>query len=211
MEDNAAATAPTVSSRHGTGSPHRRSVRECEHQRCKVQTEPAVRQGTRALLSCWRWNHAETQTRLANKVRETWQCPVQVEKRTSTDIQGAPGRMDITVRHPEGLLEIDVTVAAVASRDQAELLRRAREPGRAARPQVKRKLQRYGPSVLAFAIEDTGRLSPGASRLLRDLAASQEEISADEMYQKMVRELQHIVLASSANMLQAARCQPRTA
>ena len=118
--------------------------------------------------------------------------------------------MDITARRPEGLLEVDVTIATVASRDHAELARRVREPGRAARNEVKNKLRRYGPSVLAFAIEDTGRLAPSTCRLLRELAGSQDEIPVQDEYHKLVRELQHIVLASSASMLQSSRGQPRT-
>ena len=119
--------------------------------------------------------------------------------------------MDITARRPEGVLEVDVTIATVASTNQAELTRRAREPGRAARTEVKRKLQRYGPSVLAFAVEDAGRLAPGSCRPLRDLAASQTEKPVEEEYQRLVRELQHIVLAASASILQAVRGQRRIA
>ena len=118
--------------------------------------------------------------------------------------------MDITARRPEGTLQVDVAIASVASVDQAELRRRARDPGRAARAEVKKKLRRYGPSVLAFVLEDSGRLAPSASRLIRDLAGSQEEVPEEELYQKLVREVQHIVLANSASMLQAARGRPRT-
>ena len=155
--------------------------------------------------------HNRAESWLASRMREYWCCPVREEYRTSEDIQGRPGRMDITARRPEGVLEVDVTIATVASVNQAELLRRTREPGRAARLEVKNKLRRYGPSVLAFAIEDTGRLAPGTCRLLRDLAGSQMESPVQEEYQKLVRELQHIVLAASASMLQSARGQPRTA
>ena len=147
---------------------------------------------------------------LADKMRQYWRCPVREEKRTSNDIQGSPGRMDIIARRPEGTLQVDVAIASVASVDQAELKRRARDPGRAARAEVKKKLRRYGPSVLAFVLEDSGRLAPSASRLIRDLAGSQEEVPEEELYQKLVREVQHIVLANSASMLQAARGRPRT-
>ena len=118
--------------------------------------------------------------------------------------------MDITAGRPERTLEVDVTIASVASFDQAELLRRIRDPGRAARLEIKKKLRRYGPSVLAFALEDTGRMSTGTCRLLRKLARGQDEVEENELYQKLVREVQHIVLANSASMLQAVRGQPRT-
>ena len=147
---------------------------------------------------------------LANKIREYWLCAVREERATSADVQGRPGRMDITARRPEGTLEVDVTIASSASIDQAELLRRIRDPGRAARLEIKKKLRRYGPSVLAFALEDTGRMSTGTCRLLRELARGQDEVEENELYQTLVREVQHIVLANSASMLQAARGQPRT-
>ena len=104
---------------------------------------------------------------MSRQMRELWHCAVREEYRTSADIQGRPGRMDITARRPEGVLEVDVTIATVASVDQSEMLRRIREPGRAGKL-AKKKLQRCGPTVLAFAVEDTGRLAPGTCRLLRD-------------------------------------------
>ena len=148
---------------------------------------------------------------LAEKMRQLWRCQVKEERRTTADIQGRPGRMDITARRPDGVLSVDVAIAAVASVDDAELMRRFRDPGRAARAEVKKKLRRYGPSVLAFVIEDTGRMAASTCRVLRELACSQEETPHDEAYQKLVRELQHIVLSASANLRQAARGQPRTA
>ena len=148
---------------------------------------------------------------LAEKMRQLWRCNVREEFRTSADIHGRPGRMDITARRPEGTLEVDVAIATVASVDQAELSRRVRNPGRAARTEVKKKLSRYGPSVLAFVLEDTARMAAGTCRLLRELARSQEDLPHDEAFQSLARELQHIVLASSASTLQSARGRPRTA
>ena len=71
--------------------------------------------------------HNRVEAWLASRMREYWCCPVREEYRTSEDILGRPGRMDITARRPEGVLEVDVTVATVASVDQAELLRVVRE------------------------------------------------------------------------------------
>jgi len=119
--------------------------------------------------------------------------------------------MDITARRPQGVLEVDVAIASVASVNQAELRRRQRDLGRAAREEVKKKIRRYGTTVLAFVVEDTGRLAPSTARLLRDLAASQEELPEDQFYVQLVRELQHIALAGSASILEAARGTPRTA
>ena len=58
--------------------------------------------------------------------------------------------------------------------------------------------------MLAFAVEDTGRLGLGAVRLLRDLAAEGEP-DDPAAYQKLAAELQHVVLSATATMLQIAR------
>ena len=138
-------------------------------------------------------------------MREYWGCPVREEKRTSADIEGRPGRMDIVDRRAGGLLKVDVAIASVASVDRAELARRARDPGRPARLEVKKNLRRYGPSVLPFVLEDTGRPSASACRLLRELARSQEEADESEEHAKLLRQVQYIALANSASMMQAAK------
>ena len=111
---------------------------------------------------------------------------------------------------PYGKLEIDVTVGAVATVDRDEIARRVREPGRALRAAVGRKLRRYGAQVLAFAIDDCGRLAAGACRLLRDISQTHGPDDAAQEYGRLVAELQHIVLAASASSAQTARGEARS-
>ena len=118
---------------------------------------------------------------LANKYRAMTPAKVAEEKCgqpwTSNTHQHRPkpegliekARIDIIVQDNEIEL-FDFVVATVACNDRDELMRRTREPGRAARQVVEGKRTRYGGHVTAFAIEDTGRLHPQAAMVLRQLA-----------------------------------------
>ena len=114
--------------------------------------------------------------------------------------------MDVVAHRCGQRCLVDVVVGTTVTDNAAEVGRRAREPGRSLRIAASRKLTRYGPSVLAFAVEDTGRVGSGAVRLLKELAKEQEE-DTGVAYRHLVAEMQHVVLAATASMLQAARGQ----
>ena len=157
------------------------------------------------------FRHNRVRDWLAQQVRELWACRVQTEEPVATPLVKSSGRMDVVAHRLGAKVLIDVVVGTTFSDNAAEASRRAREPGRSLRMAASRKLARYGPSVLPFTVEDTGRLGSGAMRLLKELASEteqQEDIGAE--YRRLVAELQHIVLGATASMLQAARGQPPT-
>ena len=135
------------------------------------------------------------------KIKEHWGERVQSEQRVAPPLVRSEGRMDVVAtRHGQCLL-IDVAIATVATDSVAELTRRSREPGRALRTAEARKFARYGSAVLALAVEDTGRLGSGTRRLLRELAEAQEVVPVGVELGRLVAELQHVVLSSTATML----------
>ena len=113
--------------------------------------------------------------------------------------------MDIVADRFGQKLLIDVVVSTVATDQITERGRRSKEPGRSLRTAEGRKLARYGPSVLALAVEDSGRVGSGTVRLLRELAAAQDDVPAALEYRRLVAELQHVVLSATASMLQVCR------
>ena len=124
----------------------------------------------------------------------------------------AAGRMDIKHDSAFGHWDIDVTIVSISTSNAREALRRQSDPARALRAGVADKLRTYGPGVLAFAVDDTGALGAGATRLLRKMAAHLVgEHESARLLLAWRGELQHIVLQATAGMMQAARGGPRTA
>ena len=97
----------------------------------------------------------------------------------------------------------DVVIASIATTDKSELIRRANEPGRAARTAANNKRTRYDGKVIAFAIEDTGRLHPHAARTLHILAA--HTINPQDTYPTLVAELQTIIFSTPMSFQRTAR------
>ena len=114
----------------------------------------------------------------------------------------------VATRYGQKLL-VDVVVWTTFTDNATERERRSRTPGRSLRTAEARKLTRYGPSVLAFAVEDTGGLGSGTTRMLREIASEHEEDPSTE-YRRLAAELQHVVLSATATMLQVARGQEPT-
>ena len=108
-------------------------------------------------------------------------------------------------------LLVDVVVPSCTTTDAAEIKRRMVDPTRAIRVAERRKKTRYGDTVLAVAVEDTGRVGSGAQRLLRQLAAKQEDEDASIAYRRLLAEMQYVVLSATAVMLQGARSALQTA
>ena len=148
--------------------------------------------------------HARVRKWLAEKMKELWSCPVEQEKIVAQPLVNQGGKMDIIATRDGQKLLVDVVVGTTFTDNADERARRVRAPSRSLRTAEARKLARYGPSVLAFAVEDTGRLGLGTACLLRDLAA-QDESEASTAYHKLAMELQHVVLSATATMLQIAR------
>ena len=123
----------------------------------------------------------------------------------------APGRMDVVGWLGGVPLLIDVVVASVATTDAAETKTRTMDATRAVRSAERRKLQRYGDTVLAIAIEDSGRIGGGTRRFLKQLAARDAQDQPSVAYRRLLAELQHVVLGATAVMLQGARGAPQTA
>ena len=121
------------------------------------------------------------------------------------------GRMDIKHDSCFGHLDIDITIPSIYSDNPRETLRRHQQPNRAIRDAIREKQRKYGASVLAFAVDDLGVLSHPATELLRRLA---QRDSGEHNYRATLQawkaEIQHMVLAATAGMAQAARGQPRT-
>lgn len=141
---------------------------------------------------------------LGSKLKEAWGCPVQTEEPVEPPLVTSKGRMDVVATRSGAKTLVDVVVATVATIDPREQARRVKEPGRSLRVAEGRKMTTYGPSALAFAIEDTGRVGPGTSRLLMDLAMSQDLVPAADEYRRLLAELQHLMLSGTAAILQAA-------
>ena len=112
-------------------------------------------------------------------------------------------RIDIVVQEEADTELLDVVVASIATTDPQEMARRATEPGRAARQAANRKRKRYEGQVRPFALEDTGRLHPQASRLLRRLVENSPEPIED--YNKLVAELQTVLFSTSIGFQRTAR------
>ena len=119
--------------------------------------------------------------------------------------------MDIKANTNKGHFDVDIVIPAIATTDVQELARRQHDSARALRAAAADKLKRYGPSVIAFAVDDSGRLGPQSVRFLRELARGLEPDDADREFVKLRAEVQHIVLQATASMAQAARGVPRTA
>ena len=125
------------------------------------------------------------------------------ERPVSPPLVSSDGRMDVIAsRHGHKLLA-DIVIGTTATVQERERARRVHEPGRSLKIAEARKFARYGPAVLAVAVEDTGRLGSGTVRLLRDLVAEDEDPASE--YRRLVAELQHVVLSATASMLQIAR------
>jgi len=149
--------------------------------------------------------HTRVKNWLAERIRERWACPAQKEQPVEPPLVKRAGVMDIVAVKDGMTLLIDVVLATSATDNEPERQRRVKEPGRSLRTAEARKFTRYGPSVVAFAVEDTGRLGSGTARLLRALASEQEDVPAAEDFRKLVGELQHMVLSATAVLLQRAR------
>ena len=153
--------------------------------------------------------HTRVRKWLAERIREFWACKVDQEVAVTQPLVRRDGRMDVIATRYGVKLLVDVVIGTTFTDNAAERERRALVPGRSLRSAEARKLSRYGPTVLAFAIEDTGRLGCGTVRLLRELAAVSER-DASEEYRRLTAELQHVVLSATATMLQVARGQTPT-
>lgn len=126
-------------------------------------------------------------------IRECWACSVVEEEDVALREVKSKGRMDVVAKRFCVKTLTDVVIDTTATNNAAEVSRRARQPGRSLRTAASRKLARYGPSVLAFALEDTGRLGSGTVRLLQQLAADASE-ETGFTYQQLLAELQHVGL-----------------
>ena len=115
------------------------------------------------------------------------------------------GRMDLVVTKHGVKYLYDVVVSSAVTSDARELARRGKEPGRSLRTAAQRKAAKYGASVVALAIEDTGRVGPGMVRFLSELAKEQDACPASDEYRRLLAEVQHIMLLGTAAMLQRAR------
>ena len=102
--------------------------------------------------------------------------------------------MDIKADTNNGHFDVDVVIPAIATTDVQEMSRRQHDPARALRAAAADKLKRYGPSVIAFAVDDSGRLGPQSARFLREVARGLEPDEADKEFIKLRAEVQHIVL-----------------
>ena len=110
-----------------------------------------------------------------------------------------------------GALDVDVVIPATATTNEDEQKRRRAAPERALRTAVAGKLQRHGPSVIAFAIDDAGRLAQGTRRLLTALAAGQDPEDPQGRCRELRGEVQHLVFQGTAAMAQSAGGAVRTA
>ena len=141
----------------------------------------------------------------AEKLKEYRGCQAKVEQPVQPPLVTRVGRMDILANDLGKDLLVDVVICTSATDSQRERERRVNEPGRSLRTAEARKLAAYGPNVLALAVEDTGRLGSGAKRFIKDLAERQDVRSVADEYQRLQAELQHVVLSSTASMLQRCR------
>ena len=97
-----------------------------------------------------------------------------------------------------------MVVPSCVTTNEEELARRRADPGRVLRLAEQEKRRRYGNRVMGMAIADTGRLGAGTKQFLRSLL-KQEEEGSGVTYNKLVAELQAVVLGGTAHMLQKAR------
>ena len=156
--------------------------------------------------------HNRVREWLADKLRGAFGGRTLTERPHPLADGTAGGRMDIKHDSAFGHWDIDVTIVSVSTSNAREALRRQTDPARALRGGVADKLRTYGPGVLAFAVDDTGALGAGATRLLRKMAVHLVgEHESARLLLAWRGELQHIVLQSTAGMMQGARGAPRTA
>lgn len=152
--------------------------------------------------------HHRTRDWVAEKCHDELHCKISVERDVTLPLVTRAGRMDLIVHRADGPLLIDTVIASCATSNQEELSRRLADPTRALRDAETRKRNRYGAAVLPVAIEDTGRLGNGTKRLLRMLARQAEDPGVS--YRQLAGELQSLVLAATASLLQAARGEATT-
>ena len=148
---------------------------------------------------------------VADKVRDAFGCRVATERPVQPPLVKTAGRMDVVCWIGGAPLLVDVVVPSCTTTDAAEIKRRMVDPTRAIRVAERKKKTRYGDTVLAVAVEDTGRVGSGAQRLLRQLAAKQEDEDASIAYRRLLAEMQYVVLSATAVMLQGARGALQTA
>ena len=127
-----------------------------------------------------------------------------MEKDVGQPLVSCDGRMDIVCHNGGQPLLIDVVITGGQTENEQETQRRIRDPWRAVRASEARKRAKYGPNVLAFAVEATGRIGPSAKRLLLRLAVAKDE-EPSAAYHRLLAEMQHVVLAGTARMLQGSR------
>ena len=149
--------------------------------------------------------HTRVRKWMAERLKEKFADQVSQEEPVNQPLVKSAGKMDVVARRHGETLLIDVVIATPLTTEPRERARRTREAGRSLRTAEARKLSRYGPKVLALAVEDTGRLGNGTVRLLRSLAAEEEIEDRAEACRRLVAELQHVVLGSTAVMLEIAR------
>ena len=149
--------------------------------------------------------HTSLRKWVADKLRDSYGVRVQEEKPVAPPEVSVAGRMDVVCFRGSARLLIDTVVATPATTDTAELARRRYDAARALNEAERRKRKRYGDAVLAFAVEDTGRIGRGARRLLRELAELLEDESPCAAFRRLLAEVQHVVLGSTAALLQTAR------
>ena len=154
--------------------------------------------------------HNRVRRWVADKCRQAWGGTVREEVPHPATEWGPEGRMDVQVDSGKGHFDVDIVVPAVVTTCEAELARRQCDPDRALRRAVASKLQRYGPSVVAFAIDDAGRISTGAARFLRKLAGSLDPGDVAKTFAALRAEGQHVVMQGTAVMAQASRGAART-
>ena len=155
--------------------------------------------------------HNRVREWLADKLRDSFGGRTLTEQPHPYANGTAGGEMDIKHDSAFGHWDIDVTIVSISTSNVREALRRQTDPARALRGGVADKLRTYGPGVLAFAVDDTGAVGAGATRLLREMAVHLVgEHESARLLLAWRGELQHIVLQSTAGMMQAARGVPRT-
>jgi hypothetical protein len=119
--------------------------------------------------------------------------------------------MDVKIDSVHGHFDVDIVVPSVATTDEQELARRRRDPTRAVRAAVAGKVERYGPSVVALAVDDAGRMAASTKRFLHALAQSLAPGDPQAEFCSLRAQLQHLVMQGTASMAQAARGAPRAA
>ena len=155
--------------------------------------------------------HTALRTWVAEKLGDAeYGGTVAVEQPVAPPEVNKAGRVDVVCRRGGQRLLVGVAVASCATTYLDELARRRTDANRALRQAERRKSARYGDHVLAVAVEDTGRVGGGTRRLLRELAEQQEEETVAVAYRKLLADVQAVVLAATAAVLQSAHGLPPT-